>query len=743
MKIIFTSCMDAMQMPVQPIWEKIGSENPDVLLLLGDQIYMDWGISRNKREQCMRLVRDGLKGKQEGLQTYAEDMHNRYAMQWAEPEFRALMRRLREANKKILVCWDDHDFAWNNANGLGDDSDDKDAVVPWQVKHVSKTLFNQFKDRIQNSFAHDEYPDFELQFPIDKGIEKDTSASQGIQEIGVDLGSKIQLALLDERWYRYPRSQRSSDSHPLLGEAQWMELESFLKSNADLKIVAGGLPMKHNYFASHQAWGPSDQGNETAYPEYDMFLAAANTPTLYLAGDIHKNEFAGFLHNSNGVKNKSLLHICASPAAVPNVFFVKFEPAYGCIEIDEPHRSVSITENMLGNAGWIASTKPPLSYSTGKWEDGHAVYQIPSDLDLAQHGKPYLTDLNTTEPDLSVVCRRARTKASRSHGNELRFSQIDTLFEDNLLNEFENNGSASQTAGSGRSYALNIRANTSAIDFVANDPADERKTGVVQVVDAAFERALSSESKTVVLFVHGYNNSFEDSVDSAYALRSIYGVEPVLLSWPSGYAASFWDAGYDAKKAYDNSQYIQAALIEILQRFAFLADDERFKNLKQVVLARSYGAQAIQSLFDSKTNANFKDAAIKHFLKIDALVLSQPAIPKEKLEKWITAIPSTPIYVTINKNDFALKWGYRGIHKIWDPLGRHVPNETEPVYGNMHYFDCSQMPGISTQHNFITTTPSADIASLHQALLQATFHPVNAPPGFRKLPGSHNIWTKF
>ncbi len=734
--------MDAVRVPAQPIWTKIAEENPEVLLLLGDQIYMDWGISRSKRELCMRLVRDGLKGKQEGLQTYAEDMHNRYALQWAVPEFRALVRQLRNDRKKILVCWDDHDFAWNNANGLGDDSDDKDAVVPWQVKHVSKTLFNQFKDRVQNSFAQDDYPDFPLQFPLQKSIETIISASHGIQEIGLDLGSHVKLALLDERWYRYPRSQLSSDSYPLLGAQQWGELKTFLESDTELKIVAGGLPMKHNYFASHQAWGPSDQGNETAYPEYDMFLGAAKSPTIYLAGDIHKNEFAGFLHSSAQVKNESLLHICASPAAIPNVFFVKFEPAYSCIDIDATIKTVSMTENILGKVGWEANTKPPLSYSSGTWKDNHDPYQIPSDLDLAQHGTPYLTNLQATEPDLSVVCRRARTKASRLHGNTLSFSLIDTLFEDNLLNEFENNGSASQTAGSGKSYALNISAKHNAIEFSAEDPSGVNRSGVEQIVDAAFERALRTESKTVVLFVHGYNNSFEESVDSAYALRRIYGIEPVLLSWPSGYAASFWDAGYDAKKAYDNSQCLQSALIEILQRFALLATNDRYKHLKRVVLARSYGAQAIQSLFDSKTNANFKDDAMKHFKKIDALVLSQPAIPTEQLKKWITAIPTTPVYVTINKNDFALKWGYRGIHKTWDPLGRFVPNETETAYSNMHYLDCSKFPGIHTLHNFITTTPSAYVANLHQALLTATFDAANTIDGFTNLTGSHHIWEK-
>ena len=43
--LVFTSCMDAERAPIQPIWTQIRQREPDVLMLLGDQIYMDWGLS--------------------------------------------------------------------------------------------------------------------------------------------------------------------------------------------------------------------------------------------------------------------------------------------------------------------------------------------------------------------------------------------------------------------------------------------------------------------------------------------------------------------------------------------------------------------------------------------------------------------------------------------------------------------------------------------------------------------------
>jgi len=51
MNIVFTSCMDARRMPVQPVWRAIADENPDVLALLGDQIYMDWAERPDWRQR--------------------------------------------------------------------------------------------------------------------------------------------------------------------------------------------------------------------------------------------------------------------------------------------------------------------------------------------------------------------------------------------------------------------------------------------------------------------------------------------------------------------------------------------------------------------------------------------------------------------------------------------------------------------------------------------------------------------
>ena len=85
-KIVFTSCMDAERVPDQPVWEQIRGEEPDVLMLLGDQIYMDWG-DLGGPEWRKLIARKPV----EGLQAFATEMHHRYALQWAVPGFQALI----------------------------------------------------------------------------------------------------------------------------------------------------------------------------------------------------------------------------------------------------------------------------------------------------------------------------------------------------------------------------------------------------------------------------------------------------------------------------------------------------------------------------------------------------------------------------------------------------------------------------------------------------------------------------
>ena len=111
MKIALTSCADPKDAPIQPVWQQIATHHPDHLLLLGDQIYMDYGgFSKNFK------LGEPADDSKVSDQRFAAEMHERYEAQWN------IMRKsglFDSANMEIHGIWDDHDFGSNNACGIG------------------------------------------------------------------------------------------------------------------------------------------------------------------------------------------------------------------------------------------------------------------------------------------------------------------------------------------------------------------------------------------------------------------------------------------------------------------------------------------------------------------------------------------------------------------------------------------------------------------------------------------------
>lgn len=735
MKIAFTSCMDAIGVPDQPIWERIQNvEKPDVLMLLGDQIYMDWGLGKSKRRRLIDNINTDIKARQEGLKEYAQDMHNRYEAQWAVTSFRQLVRSIMtKPQGQIYICWDDHDFAWNNSNGLGVSTDPDDAVTPWQVKAVTRHLLEQFKQQLTTRFNDDDYPSLDLQFPLNQYKKAQIDSMPGIEQIDVAQTGSVKLALLDERWNRWPRSQQASwPAHALLGTTQWDKLNQLVSQQNILTVIAGGLPMKHSYFLSHQAWGPDSGNTEKAYPEYDLLLAAIQSPTIYLAGDIHKNEFAGYLHNTVGMRNHHLLHVCASPAAIRSQFIAKFEPAYGVLDINSAYKKINIQLLKLTKTVWKPELRETLRYAETGWQPDNG-YAIPNDTQLQTHHTG-TWDAITANPgnfgadadDLSILCRRARTPAYRNNGGPYQLAALTDLYADNQLTEVETN----QDRGSAKAVALNLSIHTKQLVHISGDQA------VSKIVLEAFNRAIAHEKKSVVLFIHGFNNSFEESIDQAYSLRMHYPeIEPILLSWPGGWTAPSLDAGYDAKSAYENAQYLPSSIIEAIDAMAFYKKNYG-KNLKCMLLARSYGAQAVESLLSPQYKSH-RDC----LSALDGIVLSAPAIALDNVGKWTQELSNIPAYVLVNQNDFTLNWGYRAIHKTWAALGSHLPNETDKRYDNLHYFNCTDFPGVSNLHNIINAVPCHQIRQLHATLLSGSFNS-SLVAYFNRSTSKHKIWTK-
>lgn len=94
MKLAVVSCSKLQQINPQPVRSEIKAEKPDVLLLLGDNIYLDHDHHSN-------------------AEALASELRGLYQAQFAEPNFAQLLADLCARNAPVIAIYDDHDFLGN------------------------------------------------------------------------------------------------------------------------------------------------------------------------------------------------------------------------------------------------------------------------------------------------------------------------------------------------------------------------------------------------------------------------------------------------------------------------------------------------------------------------------------------------------------------------------------------------------------------------------------------------------
>lgn len=115
MRIAIASCAKIQKQAVQPAWKAIEDVRPDLLLLLGDNVYQN-------------------NSKWDG-----KELELRYQQQMAEPNFASLVSKVPR-----LAIYDDHDFGPNNVYGVG-----SSRITPAQ-KEKSRALFHKYMNCAPN-----------------------------------------------------------------------------------------------------------------------------------------------------------------------------------------------------------------------------------------------------------------------------------------------------------------------------------------------------------------------------------------------------------------------------------------------------------------------------------------------------------------------------------------------------------------------------------------------------------------
>lgn len=239
-KLAFGSC--ANQNKPQPIWNAIAALRPDAFVFLGDNIYADT----------------------EDMET----MKAKYEKLSAQPG----LKRLR-GQCKIFGTWDDHDYGLN------------DAGIEYSKKKESQQLFLDFF-----------------------GVPADSPRRQQEGIYAAELfgppGKRVQLILLDTRYFRSPLKKRDGSNNwpaaegpyvpnadpaaTLLGDAQWKWLEEQLKVPAELRIIASSIqvvPEDHGW----EKWMNLPRERERLFKLLKETKAGG---VIFLSGDRHLAEIS-------------------------------------------------------------------------------------------------------------------------------------------------------------------------------------------------------------------------------------------------------------------------------------------------------------------------------------------------------------------------------------------------------------------------------------------------------------------
>jgi alkaline phosphatase D len=208
------------------VWAEIDAENPDVLLLLGDNVYLD---------------HDGH-GDPASL---AAELRALYARQLAEPSFRMLRAGLDRRGAALEAIYDDHDFLGNDRCG-GD---------------VADALRNAARAAFITAFS-----------PVMTGQEV-----YRVQQLGL-----VDLVVLDVRFHRRSADTSGDDEDAILGRAQWAWFEALVRqSQAPYLLVASSTTL-HRY-------GDASWEQYPAAFERMRNVLRGRPGALVVSGDVHHN----------------------------------------------------------------------------------------------------------------------------------------------------------------------------------------------------------------------------------------------------------------------------------------------------------------------------------------------------------------------------------------------------------------------------------------------------------------------
>lgn len=221
-----------------PIWAEIAETKPEVMILLGDNVYGD-----TTDMSVLRAKYDLLK---------------------ADAGFQSVF-----GSTRLLATWDDHDMGKN------------DAGVEYPMKEESKQELFRF---------------------VNEPTDSARRGRPGVYDAYLfgPKGKRVQIILLDTRWFRSPLKEfidekkvkhyvpNEDPSATVLGAEQWAWLEEQLKQPADFRIIASSIQVlsdQHRF----EKWANFPLERQRLLDLLDRYEPR---PVIILSGDRHTAEIS-------------------------------------------------------------------------------------------------------------------------------------------------------------------------------------------------------------------------------------------------------------------------------------------------------------------------------------------------------------------------------------------------------------------------------------------------------------------
>ena len=270
-RIAFGSCADD-DAPNHPVWNALRAVDPDVLIMMGDNVYAD--------------------SPEFSAAPSAEKMVQEYAKLSATPGFKALRETI-----PVLAIWDDHDYGLN------------DGGAAWPFKATAEKIFEDYWG----------YPDDD---PI--RAREGVYAERRVELNGID----VQVLLLDTRSFRGElveggrtlscpiKNYQHNETGEFLGEAQWQWLAERLRAKADLRLLVSGQQVIADQHC-FEKWGNFPHERLRLFK---TLREAGASNALLLSGDRHLGEISLLAEDAPGGAGFDLFEVTSSPLSARSGF---------------------------------------------------------------------------------------------------------------------------------------------------------------------------------------------------------------------------------------------------------------------------------------------------------------------------------------------------------------------------------------------------------------------------------------